>query len=104
MTVDISYSMFESEAPFGVLVADMEFLCPGTWADCRDNAEAAVNGICEAFFTDEEWDRKFGADETSASVLVEIAAPHSIKGTYTVELTRVIKARASECDDPRVSA
>jgi hypothetical protein len=65
------------------------------WADMRENSEAAVNEIVEDYFAHEGgWDATVGANDDRVKIVVTVLAPKTIAGKYSVEVTRIAKAKA----------
>src|SRR5687767_3144632 len=89
----------------GVYIAKQQTtLLSGWWAGQADNATAAVQEICEDFFTSEVWQEWVGMDDNDWMIQVEIYEPEAISGTYEVGLERTVKASARKLSAKSVAA
>ncbi len=98
---DIRWQAFGIEEPFTPITPFEQQAILDDWYD-EGHAEAAVNQICERYFSadDAHWTERFG-DDLSCEILVVVRLPQSLAGAYNVEIERVIRARAAPIQDPR---
>ena len=69
-------------------------ILPGSWADCKENAETACQECLADYFNyAADWSEFFG-DDDCATIVMSISAPADVIGRYRVALKRVIKADA----------
>ena len=97
--VRVTWSVFESEAPFDLIAGNMETELPA-WGDCEDGALAVVNAISARYFGDRMWEERFGLDFSEAEVLLQITEPANMAGAYEVVLRRVTTAACKKVQRP----
>ena len=91
--IDVVWRAYNPDAYPGSMKPQTTLLLP--WAGIADNAEKVAEEVCELYFRgDDEWVYWFG-DDTSVDLMVEITEPPEIAGRFSVEIERVLKARAS---------
>lgn len=80
MSVTVKWTAKDEDGD--TLVRETTTVLQGEWADCEDNAEAAVQEVSEDWFRTADFD----------VVIITVSSPQSIAGRYEVSLRTVVKA------------
>ncbi len=93
-STDIRWSCTGPDEPFSSIAENQLTIVYGCWAETEGYGSDAAKAVAEDYFDTSTWEEWFGEDD-DARVRITITEPVSVKGTYDVDMERVVRATAT---------